>query len=72
MKVLFPMFSLGAAAFAIVWTPWPTAKEMFSPRSNEWIQDAPTQSAPHPNTFIAQSNDFRRFLPTSAVFRNGF
>ena len=53
MKLLFPIFSLGVSAFAIIWTPWPTAKQMFSPRSIEWIQDVPHPSAPSSINLIA-------------------
>jgi hypothetical protein len=39
MKLLFPIFSLGVAAFAIIWTPWPTAQQLWNPYSTERLQD---------------------------------
>lgn len=39
MKYLFPVFALGASAFAILWTPWPTAKQMFNPHTPETLQE---------------------------------
>jgi len=39
MKLLFPIFSLGVAVFAILWTPWPTAKDLWSPHSRKILQD---------------------------------
>ena len=59
MKLIFPILSLGASAFAIIWTPWPTAKEVFSPRSIEWIQDAPVPHEQLPQTTIAWINEFQ-------------
>jgi len=39
MKLLFPIFSLGMSAFAIIWTPWPTAQQLWTPHSRERLQD---------------------------------
>ena len=58
MKVLFPFFSLGVSIFAIILTPWPTAREMFSPRSIEWILDVPVDRDTTLINPVAQTNEF--------------
>ena len=39
MRLLLPIFSLGAAALAIIWPPGPTAKQMWNPHSRERLQE---------------------------------
>lgn len=59
MKLLLPIFSLSVSTLAIILTPWPTAREMFSPRSIEWILDVPAERVTTFTNTIAKTDEFR-------------